>query len=544
MKKTLTSLFAPAGVCLALSLGASPAAAVTITPDAGPTAGGTRLQIGPVGVTFTAVSAGSLSAYALGDDGNVYAWGDNEYGQLGTGDTVNAHTPVKVMLPAGVKFTALSAGSLSAYALGDDGHAYAWGDNEYGQLGTGDTVNAHTPVKVMLPAGVKFTALSSGGPSAYAVGNDGKTYAWGFNGYGQLGTDTTADAHVPVAVAVPAGVSFTAVSAGVSSAYALGDDRKTYAWGDNEYGQLGRGDTANAHAPVAVTVSAGETFVSVSGGAGSVYARGQNGDTYAWGDNDYGQLGRGDTANAHTPIEVAAGVEVTGVLFGSLPGTAVSSQGGKTWTVTSPAHRSGTVSLSVSYTQFGERKSLPAGSFTFGKAPVITENPASQTVSSGDSLTLTAAADGDETPTVRWQSQTSDGNWADIPDATATQYKTDPIRASQSYRAVFANALGSATTTPAIITIATPTPTPTPISPPVPLAVTTTGDLAATGSEIGLLAPLTALLLLAGIAVCHAARPTETFDESAPCRSAGFPGDQPTGLSARRSRAAGVASRS
>ncbi|AGW42396.1 hypothetical protein O159_24520 [Leifsonia xyli subsp. cynodontis DSM 46306] len=459
MKKTLISLFAAVGVSVALSLGANPVAAATPTPDAGPTAGGTRLRIGPVGVTFTAVSAGTSSVYALGDDGAVYAWGDNEYGQLGTGTTVDAHAPVKVTAPAGVSFTAVSAA----------------------------------------------------GPSAYAVGDDGKTYAWGFNGYGQLGTGTTLDAHAPVAVALPAGVRFTTVSAGSLSAYALGDDGKTYAWGDNDYGQLGTGGTANAHAPVTVAVPAGVRFASVAGGSGSAYARGQDGDTYAWGDNDYGQLGRGDTANARTPVEVAAGVEVTGVLFGSLPGTAVSSQGGKTWTVTSPAHRSGTVSLSVSYTQFGERKSLTAGSFTFGKAPVVTENPASQTVSPGDSLTLTAAADGDETPTVRWQSRTPDGNWADIPDATAPQYKTNPIRTSQTYRAVFANALGTATTTPATITIATPTPppptppTPAPsISSPAPLAVAT-GDLAATGSTIGLLGPLAALLLLASgiIAVRH-----------------------------------------
>ena len=152
----------------------------------------------PAGVDATAVAGGGGEAaplgcydgsgFAIGSDGNLYAWGDNEYGQLGDGTTTSSDTPVVVSLPVGVTPTAIAAGCDNAYAIGSDGNVYAWGEAEVGQLGDGSSSGplqcnsevpvqlaepcATTPVRVSLPPGVTATAIATGSDNAYAIGSD------------------------------------------------------------------------------------------------------------------------------------------------------------------------------------------------------------------------------------------------------------------------------------------------------------------------------------------------------------------------------------
>ena len=100
------------------------------------------------GVTATAVTGDFSAGYAIGSDGNLYAWDDNSFGNdlggLGDGNTTNSDTPVVVSLPSGVRPTAIAAGegtgypdSGGGYAIGSDGSLYAWGYNADGELGDG-----------------------------------------------------------------------------------------------------------------------------------------------------------------------------------------------------------------------------------------------------------------------------------------------------------------------------------------------------------------------------------------------------------------------
>src|SRR5579871_978069 len=91
-----------------------------------------------------AIACGPFHTLALDSSGIVWAWGNNAYGQLGTGDTTNRTTPVPVFYGA----KAIAAGSFHSLALDADGSVWAWGYNAQGQLGLGDTSNRNRPTQV------------------------------------------------------------------------------------------------------------------------------------------------------------------------------------------------------------------------------------------------------------------------------------------------------------------------------------------------------------------------------------------------------------
>ncbi|QOC26749.1 putative Ig domain-containing protein [Microbacterium hominis] len=285
----------------------------------------------PAGISFTSVTSGQSSAFATGDDGVLYSWGANDYGELGDGTNTSHATPSPVSqgaVPAGVPLTKVAARYDGGLSFGDsvialgDGRAYTWGDNSSGQLGDGSTINRNAPVAVAqgaVPSGVRFTDVASAGSSMYALGDDGKVYAWGANDYGQLGDGTTVSKTSPVAVAaggVPSGVRLTSVVAGLRWAAALGDDGHVYAWGNGASGQLGNGTTVTSSVPVVVSdgaIPAGASVVTLTAGRNSGFAVTSDGTVYSWGDNTYGELGDGTTTSRSTPVAVGQGVIPTGV---------------------------------------------------------------------------------------------------------------------------------------------------------------------------------------------------------------------------------------
>lgn len=109
---------------------------------------------------------------------------------------------------------ALQAGGVS-------GTAYAWGYNYYGQLGNNSTTSSSVPVTVSLPAGVAPTAIVAGYNHSLAIGSDGKLYAWGWNEYGQLGNNSTTPSLVPVLVSLPSGTTPLALGTGSDAYHSL-----------------------------------------------------------------------------------------------------------------------------------------------------------------------------------------------------------------------------------------------------------------------------------------------------------------------------------
>jgi alpha-tubulin suppressor-like RCC1 family protein len=261
----------------------------------------------PAGVTFTAVSAGFGSSMALSSDGHVYTWGYNNVGQLGNGSTVlGAGTPVEASLPADAVVTAISAGYAHDMALTSDGKVYAWGDNSQGELGDNTTTSHNTPIQVALVGNVLATGISAGYLDSVAVLAGGKANAWGYNLTGELGNGNVTTQHHPVAVALPAGVSVTTVAAGLGHTLALSTTGSLVSWGANNLGQLGTGNPQNAAVPTQFHLPGGISATSIASGAANSYALDASGDVYSWGDNSVGELGTGSTTPATSRVPVLA----------------------------------------------------------------------------------------------------------------------------------------------------------------------------------------------------------------------------------------------
>ena len=275
------------------------------------------------------VSAAGSTSLALSTEGEVYAWGSNDVGQLGNGTTTDSSKPVQVKGEGGGGvlngIRAISAG-LNSLALKHDGTVYAWGDNGFGELGIGTTTSSTVPVQVKGMGGVWFLsgikAVASGGFYSLALANDGSVYAWGYNSYGQLGNGTFTDSSVPVQVKGVGGVGILsgikAIAAGSASALALSEDGKVYAWGHNGVGTLGNGSTTNSSVPVQVKGAGGAGVLSnIKAISADVHALAltNNGTVYAWGYNSSGELGDGTLTDSSVPVQVQ-GVGGTGVFSG------------------------------------------------------------------------------------------------------------------------------------------------------------------------------------------------------------------------------------
>jgi alpha-tubulin suppressor-like RCC1 family protein len=201
-----------------------------------------------------AVAAPAPASAATTSPGQLYAFGYNHYGQLGSATSNNTNnpnpTPALVSLPgAGGPVSKVGSGGDYSLALTSSGQLYAFGENYYGQLGSATnrgTSNPNpTPALVSLPgASGPVNQFAAGGEHSLALTSSGQLYAFGRNYYGQLGKATNSGTEnanpTPALVALPgASGPVTQVAAGYAHSLALTSSGQLYAFGDNSSGQLG-----------------------------------------------------------------------------------------------------------------------------------------------------------------------------------------------------------------------------------------------------------------------------------------------------------------
>ena len=278
------------------------------------------------GRTLVAIAARGAHTVAVTNDGYLVGWGQGGSGQLGNGASNDSTVPVAVdqsgVLDIGKTVIAVAAGTFHSLALTAAGQIFAWGDNGAGQLGDNSTIGSSVPVAVDqsgVLAGKTIVRIAAGNYCSYAITSDGQVFAWGYNANGNLGDGSGSTiSSVPVAVdqtGVMAGKTIVEIAAGTDHALALASDGTLYAWGYGGGGELGDGNGTSSSVPVQVDnsgVLAGKVVRAVAAGSYHNLAVTTDGQIFAWGDNTGGQLGDGTTNRAYGPVAV----DNSGVLLG------------------------------------------------------------------------------------------------------------------------------------------------------------------------------------------------------------------------------------
>jgi cysteine-rich repeat protein len=290
---------------------------------------GDSLPIVSLGMGRVALALSSYYRHtcALLDDASIKCWGDNDYGQLGLGDTnARGDGPEEmgdslppVDLGADAIAVALTSGKYHSCALFNDGSMKCWGYNYSGQLGLGNTTNhgaapgqmGDNLLTVSFATGKKVQAITAGNAHSCALLTDGNVKCWGYNAYGQLGLGTISNRgdgpgemgdNLP-SVDLGTGKTAVAIAAGQYHTCALLNDGSVKCWGYNVYGQLGVGGTSHRgdgpgemgdNLPV-VDLGVGKTALAIEAGLDHTCALLNDGSVKCWGYNVYGQLGLGDT---------------------------------------------------------------------------------------------------------------------------------------------------------------------------------------------------------------------------------------------------------
>ncbi len=246
---------------------------------------------------WVSVDAGENHVCGLLNNHTLWCWGSNQYSQIGTG-SINYFEQSPVQLVKSWK--SVSAGGYHTCAIKTDSSLWCWGDNENGQLGIGNTVGKSVPAKA--GTATNWVAVSTGYKHTCAKKKDGTLWCWGANFVSQVGNGRISDT-VKKPVQVGKANTWKSLSLGADHSCAMKKNTGLYCWGYNNHGQLCTGDTANRNKPRLVS-SAGTGYLSVAAGAFHTCGLWSDANIWCWGNNQYGQLGNGNTADQTYPALV------------------------------------------------------------------------------------------------------------------------------------------------------------------------------------------------------------------------------------------------
>lgn len=241
------------------------------------------------GGDVAAAGGGDSFGVVIDDEGTAFAWGDNTFGQLGLGGSRMMRTVVRPDLPGGV--TAVSCGHSHVLAVSATGRVLSWGNPMGGRLGTGATWTTATAPPTEVPGITDpIVGVAAGRNHSLALAADGGVWGWGRDGHRQLGGVAGPGSGFPVKL--PTAVPFTAIAAGSEFTLALDDEGGVWSWGRNNWHQLGLGAAVNPNlGPGAGRVGLPGPAARIFAGdrhAGAVLADGR---LFTWGANGSGQAG-------------------------------------------------------------------------------------------------------------------------------------------------------------------------------------------------------------------------------------------------------------
>lgn len=243
---------------------------------------------------------------AIKTDGSLWLWGYNNNGNLGDETTDEKSSPVQTVA-GGNNWQTVSNSSDHTGAIKTDGSLWIWGNNSYGELGTGDEADVSSPVQT-ITGGTNWVQVSCSKYNTGAIKDDGSLWMWGRNQYGQLGTESeTEDIGISSPVqTICYGNNWAQVSIGRYHTGAIKNDGSLWTWGQNNSGQLGHNTTTNKSSPVQ-TIVGGNNWAQVSCSYYFTAATKTDGSLWVWGNGDAGQIGNNDSQDVSSPTQTVIG---------------------------------------------------------------------------------------------------------------------------------------------------------------------------------------------------------------------------------------------
>lgn len=279
---------------------------------------------------WAVVSTGFEFVAAVRANGTAWCWGLNSDGQLGDNTTTLSNSPVAVVGSI-TNWVQISAGRDHTVGIRANGSAWSWGNGASGKLGDNTTISKSSPVSVV-GGFTDWKSASAGNGFTIALRSNGTLWSWGYNGssgYGRLGTGSASSYGQSSPVSVVGGFTdWVNMSAGWQHALAVRGNGTAWAWGSGAWGRLGNNDGVNNfRSPISV-VGGFTDWIQVS--AGYRYSLGlrSNGTLWAWGRNDYGQLGNNTTVDVSSPVSVVGGfTDWSELAAGHVQSTAIRANG-------------------------------------------------------------------------------------------------------------------------------------------------------------------------------------------------------------------------
>lgn len=272
-------------------------------------------------VNVVMVCAGDSHTMALSDSGIVYGWGTyrDGSGQVGLQADGAKHEPIVILALQNDPVVKIASGNDHTAALTKNGNIFTWGCAEQGQLGRimgcFTSRGGRRGLQYILNPkqvrdrrkGLKFKDIFCGSYSTFAVAQDGSVFAWGLNNYGQLGTGDVETLYAPVKVDSLTSLcdKCVQIASGQHHTIVLDEAGKVYAMGRAEYGRLGLGEDAKETSlPVKITALESNPIQDIACGEAVSFAVSCNGDLYSWGFGSCLQLGTGEDEDEFLPTKL------------------------------------------------------------------------------------------------------------------------------------------------------------------------------------------------------------------------------------------------
>jgi alpha-tubulin suppressor-like RCC1 family protein len=293
--------------------------------------------------TCPAVTIGKGKVHQHGavvkSDGTLFTWGYNNYGEKGNGivgndNPSNTYAANATFYQIGTaEWSTVSTGVQYSVAIKTNGTLWAWGRNNFGQIGNNmsGATNVTSPTQIS-SAITDWVSVTCGNNFTVAIRSDGTLWGWGRSARNQMGgsfngmptSSVYSNVLVPTQIGIANNWTGAKISVGSAHVTAIKADGSLWTWGSGNKGECGRfAPKYDGDVPGTVT----GTWISVSAGDSATLAVRSDGTLWGWGWNNTGKLGDGTTDNQAYPKQIGTDADWATVSFSNDHALAVKTNG-------------------------------------------------------------------------------------------------------------------------------------------------------------------------------------------------------------------------